>query len=59
MPLSAPDNKPHPRSGAKAVRGPGVNSEEIYIFGGYTFRKGEYFKDLWIFDISTLKWSEV
>jgi len=36
-------NPPHPRSGCKGV----PLSTDIFYFGGYTYRKGEYFSDLY------------
>ena len=43
---------PHPRSGCKGV----VLGSDIYYFGGYTFKKGEYFNDLYRFNIKTITW---
>lgn len=40
---------PHPRSGSKGV----AYQKEIFYFGGYTFRKGEYFGDFYKFNVET------
>lgn len=46
---------PNPRSGCKGVS----DGFDIYYFGGYTFKKGEYFSDLYRFDVKSLRFSLV
>ena len=48
---------PHPRSGSKSAIA--QNNQSIYYFGGYTFRKGEYFNDLFKFDVETHNWRQI
>jgi N-acetylneuraminic acid mutarotase len=52
-PVTYKSNVPHPRSGCKGV----VYSNDIYYFGGYTYRKGEYFSDLYRFNTKTMQWT--
>ena len=47
---------PHERSGCKAVIVNINNQKDIYFFGGYTFRKGDYFKDLFRFELKNNTW---
>jgi len=46
---------PQPRSGAKGV----YFSRGIYLFGGYTRKDGNYFNDLYKFDLETCYWSKL
>ena len=46
---------PSARSGAKAV----VYRDAIFLFGGYTKKDGEYFNDVFKYDIRTSAWTMV
>ena len=52
--LMISENMPHERSGAQSVS---KQNKKIYFFGGYTRKGGEYFNDLFAFDIDTYIWS--
>lgn len=45
--------KPIERSGAKAE----VHNGQIYFFGGYTKKDGEYFDDIFSLSLSSLVWT--
>eukprot|EP00743_Colponemidia_sp_Colp-15_P003784 GILK01004081.1.p1 GENE.GILK01004081.1~~GILK01004081.1.p1 ORF type:complete len:816 (-),score=109.19 GILK01004081.1:45-2492(-) len=53
--LEAWGSPPSARSGAKAV----VYQENVFFFGGYTKKDGEYFNDLFKYNIRTRNWSVV
>jgi N-acetylneuraminic acid mutarotase len=46
---------PSARSGAKAV----VYRDAIFLFGGYTKKDGEYFNDVYRFDIRDSRWTRL
>ncbi|CAD8066764.1 unnamed protein product [Paramecium sonneborni] len=46
---------PSPRSGCKGV----AHQHDIYYFGGYTNRRGEYFNDLYVFDTKLRQWNQI
>lgn len=46
---------PSARSGSKAV----VSRDSIFYFGGYTKKDGDYFNDLFEFNIPTSHWSKI
>jgi len=48
-------NTPSARSGSKAV----VYRDSIYFFGGYTKKDGDYFNDLFEFNIPKAHWTKV
>lgn len=53
--LNSTGNIPSARSGIQA----GIVGEEVYFFGGYTKKNGEYFNDLYRFSPSTGNFEEV
>ena len=46
---------PQSRSGSQCL----LQSNEIYFFGGYTKKDGEYFNDLYEFHIGDKHWNEI
>ncbi|CAD7960621.1 unnamed protein product [Amoebophrya sp. A120] len=48
-------NPPSARSGSKAI----VYSDSIYFFGGYTKKDGEYFQDLYSFNLRSSFWQKI
>lgn len=50
--LETKTEKPIERSGAKSE----VHNGQIYFFGGYTKKDGEYFDDIFSLNLSTLFW---
>lgn len=46
---------PHIRSGCKGV----TYGSDIFYFGGYTYRKGEYFSDIYRFNTKNNTWTAV
>ncbi|OMJ94181.1 hypothetical protein SteCoe_2663 [Stentor coeruleus] len=53
--LEVSGSQPTSRSGSQCV----LHQNTIYFFGGYTKKDGEYFNDLFAFNIPTLQWKEV
>lgn len=54
-PIRASGTVPAARSGAQAV----VYADRVWFFGGYTRKDGEYFNDVYSFDLRTHHWEPV
>jgi len=55
--MPAKGQLPHPRSGARGITLP--NSDCLYYFGGYQKKSGDYYNDLFFYDLSLKQWAEI
>ena len=46
---------PHPRSGARGI----AYMDGLYFFGGYQRKRGQYFNDLFYFDLDKKTWQAI
>lgn len=53
--LTTYGDAPAPRSGSLAC----LFEDQFYFFGGYTWKHGEYYNDLYRFDPRTITWEKL
>mmetsp|Transcript_14690 Transcript_14690/g.14310 ORF Transcript_14690/g.14310 Transcript_14690/m.14310 type:complete len:320 (+) Transcript_14690:639-1598(+) len=53
--LATQGNPPLPRSGAKGI----IYKDCLYFFGGYQKKTGDFYKDLFSFDLGRRKWENI
>jgi len=55
--MPAKGQVPHARSGARGITV--ANSDCLYFFGGYQKKSGDYYNDLFYYDLNLKQWAEI
>lgn len=55
--MPAQGKQPFPRSGAKGITIP--NLDFLFFFGGYQKKSGDYYNDLFAYDLQAKSWEEI